>query len=172
MNFDYPEGATPLDPDEAQGLLLSHITSRTERDRWEQEDRMDLHLAVKIVCLYVLVAAGETLNGILRTLYLNKRFGAASAKRIAMLPALLLCLLICYLYVPTLGISTDTGLVFLGISLAAFMLFFDIVMGRCVARASWSAILDDFNIFKGNLLAAGMVVMAFCPLLASRLPRI
>lgn len=37
MNFEYPEGATPLDPDEAQGLLLSHITNRTELDRWEQE---------------------------------------------------------------------------------------------------------------------------------------
>jgi Fic-DOC domain mobile mystery protein B len=38
MNFDYPEGATPLDPDEAQGLLMSHITNRTELDRWEQEN--------------------------------------------------------------------------------------------------------------------------------------
>jgi Fic-DOC domain mobile mystery protein B len=38
MNFDYPEGATPLDPDEARGLLLSHITGRTELDRWEQEN--------------------------------------------------------------------------------------------------------------------------------------
>jgi Fic-DOC domain mobile mystery protein B len=38
MKFDYPEGATPLDPDEAQGLLLSHITTRTELDRWEQEN--------------------------------------------------------------------------------------------------------------------------------------
>ncbi len=38
MNFDYPEGATPLDPDEAQGLLLSHITGRSELDRWEQEN--------------------------------------------------------------------------------------------------------------------------------------
>jgi len=38
MNFDYPDGATPLDPDELQGLLLSHITNRTELDRWEQEN--------------------------------------------------------------------------------------------------------------------------------------
>jgi Fic-DOC domain mobile mystery protein B len=38
MNFDYPEGATPLDADEAQGLLLSHVTNRTELNRWEQEN--------------------------------------------------------------------------------------------------------------------------------------
>ena len=38
MNFDYPEGATPIDLDEAQGLLLPHITTRGELDRWEQEN--------------------------------------------------------------------------------------------------------------------------------------
>ena len=38
MNFEYPEGATPLDADEAAGLLLTHITNRTELDRWEQEN--------------------------------------------------------------------------------------------------------------------------------------
>ncbi|MEN8188380.1 MAG: mobile mystery protein B [Thermodesulfobacteriota bacterium] len=35
MEFDYPSGATPLDPDEAAGLKLSHITNRAELDRWE-----------------------------------------------------------------------------------------------------------------------------------------
>lgn len=38
MNFEYPEGATPLDPDEAEGLFLTHITSRGELDRWEQDN--------------------------------------------------------------------------------------------------------------------------------------
>ncbi|MBU4327489.1 MAG: mobile mystery protein B [Proteobacteria bacterium] len=38
MIFDNPSGATPLDPDEAEGLLLPHITMRAELDRWEQEN--------------------------------------------------------------------------------------------------------------------------------------
>jgi hypothetical protein len=38
MNFDYPEGATPIDLDEMQGLLLPHIRTRAELDRWEQEN--------------------------------------------------------------------------------------------------------------------------------------
>ena len=37
-DFDYPEGATPIDPDEAEGLLLTHITTLGELDRWEQEN--------------------------------------------------------------------------------------------------------------------------------------
>jgi Fic-DOC domain mobile mystery protein B len=35
------EGATPLDSDEAQGLLLTHITTRGELDRWEQDNIME-----------------------------------------------------------------------------------------------------------------------------------
>jgi fido (protein-threonine AMPylation protein) len=38
MKWDSPEGAIPLDPDEAEGLLLSHITTRAELDRWEQDN--------------------------------------------------------------------------------------------------------------------------------------
>lgn len=38
MKFDYPVGATPIDLDEVQGLLLSHIRTRAELDRWEQEN--------------------------------------------------------------------------------------------------------------------------------------
>lgn len=36
--FEYPEGATPIDPDEAEDLLLTHITTRRELDRWEQDN--------------------------------------------------------------------------------------------------------------------------------------
>ena len=38
INLEYPEGATPIDPDEASGLLLTHITIREELDRWEQDN--------------------------------------------------------------------------------------------------------------------------------------
>ena len=38
INLEYPEGATPIDPDEATGLLLTHITTREELDRWEQDN--------------------------------------------------------------------------------------------------------------------------------------
>lgn len=41
MNFDYPPGATPLHPDEMDGLRLKHVTTREELDRWEQENIQD-----------------------------------------------------------------------------------------------------------------------------------
>lgn len=41
INFDYPDGATPLNPDEIEGLKLTHITSRSELDRWEQDNILE-----------------------------------------------------------------------------------------------------------------------------------
>jgi Fic-DOC domain mobile mystery protein B len=38
VEFDYPQGATPLDMDETEGLVLTHITTRAELDRWEQDN--------------------------------------------------------------------------------------------------------------------------------------
>ena len=36
MVVEYPEGATPLDPDEMEGLLQRHVTTRAELDELEQ----------------------------------------------------------------------------------------------------------------------------------------
>jgi hypothetical protein len=130
---------------------------------------MDILAITKLLCFYILVASSEMLNGIVRTIFLNKRFGVANAKRISMLSALSLCLLICYFYVPLFHIGSNKGLLFLGISLSAFMLVFDLVVGRYVVKARWKTILDDFNIFRGNLLAVGLIVMALCPLLSTRI---
>ena len=38
MKFDYPDGASPLDSDEEEALWLTHITSRDELNRWEQDN--------------------------------------------------------------------------------------------------------------------------------------
>jgi Fic-DOC domain mobile mystery protein B len=35
INLDYPPGATPLDPDEAAGLIPSHITTQGQLNEWE-----------------------------------------------------------------------------------------------------------------------------------------
>lgn len=36
LTFDQPEGATPLDPEEAHDLLPSHIATMAELNEWEQ----------------------------------------------------------------------------------------------------------------------------------------
>ena len=130
-----------------------------------------MSFALHVAALFVLVASSEMLNGIARTLFLNRRFGVAHAKRPALLPALALCLLICFFSVPLLKIRTDGGLLLLGVALSLFMGAFDLAVGRFVVKARWETILGDFDIRKGNLLGVGLVAMALCPLLAMRVAR-
>lgn len=40
-DIQYPNGATPLDPDEIEGLKLGHITTRDELNRFEQDNIND-----------------------------------------------------------------------------------------------------------------------------------
>lgn len=39
--WKYPEGATPIDPDEAEGLIPDHILIRQDLDAWEQRNIID-----------------------------------------------------------------------------------------------------------------------------------
>lgn len=39
--FEYPDGATPIDEDEKQGLLINHISTREELNVWEQRNITD-----------------------------------------------------------------------------------------------------------------------------------
>ncbi|MGH7646160.1 MAG: mobile mystery protein B, partial [Gemmatimonadales bacterium] len=41
MMVDSPEGATPLDPDAAEGLLPTHMTTREELNEWEQRNILE-----------------------------------------------------------------------------------------------------------------------------------
>ena len=36
--FEHPEGATAIDANELEGLKLTHITTRLELNRWEQDN--------------------------------------------------------------------------------------------------------------------------------------
>ena len=37
-NFETPPDATLLSPEESEGLKLTHISTRAELDRWEQDN--------------------------------------------------------------------------------------------------------------------------------------
>lgn len=41
MSIEYPEGATPLDPDEMEGLKFKHVTTRGQLDHLEQANIQD-----------------------------------------------------------------------------------------------------------------------------------
>lgn len=41
MNFQYPPGATPLSPEDLEGLIPDHVSAQGELDAWEQQNILD-----------------------------------------------------------------------------------------------------------------------------------
>lgn len=41
LKFVYPEGATPLDPDESAGLIPSHVATQGQLNEWEQQNILE-----------------------------------------------------------------------------------------------------------------------------------
>lgn len=41
LKLNYPEGATPLDPDESAGLIPSHVTTQGQLNEWEQQNILE-----------------------------------------------------------------------------------------------------------------------------------
>jgi Fic-DOC domain mobile mystery protein B len=41
LKLDYPEGATPLDPDESAGLIPSHVATQGQLNEWEQQNILE-----------------------------------------------------------------------------------------------------------------------------------
>ena len=41
MQFKYPENATPLEPEELEGLIPSHITTQDELNAWEEKNILE-----------------------------------------------------------------------------------------------------------------------------------
>lgn len=124
---------------------------------------------IKVICICVVMAVTETAHGILRTRYVSPRIGHGRAKRLSVISGSLLGFGVCYLMVPWTGVVDRTALLFMGTAIAAFMLLFDIVIGRYVFKMSWKTVLADLDVFHGGFLPLGLLALTFSPFVAMHL---
>jgi hypothetical protein len=126
-------------------------------------------LFLKAALIWVGIALAETLNGIFRVRFLNRRFGDRGARRVGVLTGSALIFLIGWFTVPWIGPSSLPESMVVGVCWLMLMLGFDIGFGRLVFRASWKRIASDFDLTKGNLLALGMVFLLLTPLAVGKI---
>lgn len=58
MKFKYPEGATPLDPNESTGLIPDHITTQADLNEWEQANILEAETWLMTHFIYHLLPIG------------------------------------------------------------------------------------------------------------------
>lgn len=126
-------------------------------------------LLLRGLALALLLAGAETLHGMARLRWLVPRLGGRRAQRVSIVSGSLLAFLLVALALPSLPLLSRTGLLLLGIAMAAFMVAYDVALGRWFFHRSWRAVFQDFNPFRGNLLVLGVILLILSPLLASAL---
>lgn len=123
---------------------------------------------VRAFVVWLLLAAAEVLQGIVRVRLLNRRVGDHRARQIAVFTGSGIILAIAWFSMPWLGASSCGQMFGVGFRWLALMLAFEIAFGRLVFRASWERLAADFDFRKGALLSIGMAVLLFAPLLVAK----
>ncbi len=126
-------------------------------------------LLLRALLVGILIAAIETVHGIARVRWLNRRFGDKRARRLTVVSGSALVLLTAWLTLPWIGITTPpeawiTGALWLGVLLA-----YDLGLGRWYFGFSWHRLLVDFNPWQGGMLGIGMLILLAAPWLAGLL---
>jgi hypothetical protein len=120
-------------------------------------------MIAKAIFIWVLIAAGEILNGNVRVRFLHRRYGIKRAKQISFLTGIAIVYTICWFSLSWINPSNIRECLLIGLIWMLLMLCVDIYYGKFVFRFKWNKILEDFDIRKGNLLGVGMGLLLLCP---------
>jgi hypothetical protein len=120
------------------------------------------------IVVWLVIMLAETLHGTARNLWLAPYMSDLSARQVSFFSGTILILAIATLFAPWLRASRSQ-LLKIGLLWAMLTAAFELALGRFVLRYSWERILADYNLFQGGLMAFGLVILVFAPLIAARL---
>jgi hypothetical protein len=120
-------------------------------------------LVAKAVAIWIVIAAGEILNGNFRVRFLHRKYGINRAKKISFFTGITIIYTICWYTLPWVNPSSLQDCFLIGLIWMLLMLCVDIYFGRYVFRFNWIKIIEDFDLRKGNLLGVGMGLLFLCP---------
>lgn len=122
----------------------------------------------RIVAVWLLIIAAETVHGALRQVYLAPLMGDFPARRLAVFTGILLIFAITWLCIRWLQLSGTRALIQAGALWATFTMLFEVGLGRALGY-DWERIFADYDLAQGGLMGIGLLAMLFAPLLAARL---
>lgn len=124
-----------------------------------------IYVLLNIASLCIALAAAETLHGIIRAAIIVPRIGKKAALKVSIFSGSILAFVVCYYFVPKIGISDSMHLLGIGFILAIFMASFDIALAKIVLKRPVSKSINDFNPRTGNYLIFGLALLIAYPLL-------
>jgi hypothetical protein len=116
----------------------------------------------KVFIAWLLIALAETINGIIRELFITPVIGQRSAHQLGFFIAITLILFIAWLTAPWIKAETFKTQLVVGILWLILMLVFEFGLGFFLGF-SWEYLLADYNLARGGLMSFGLVIMLLAP---------
>ena len=130
---------------------------------------------MRILCrgitVWLLLVIAESINGILREIFLVPVLGAVQARQVSFLTALVLISAITLMSIRWIGAVTTIQLLLIGIMWAGLMLSFEWALGKFVLGVSFEKFAAEYDPRQGGMMAIGMLFLIFIPLIAYRIRR-
>jgi hypothetical protein len=121
--------------------------------------------------VWLLIVIAESVNGTLREMFLVPVLGVSTAKILSFLAALIIISTIALLTIRWIGAVTTFQLLLIGIMWAGLMLSFEWALGQFVLGVSFEKIVAEYDLRQGGLMAIGMLILIFIPMIAYRIRR-
>jgi len=120
----------------------------------------------RAVAVWLLIAALETLHGIVRGLWLEPALGAVAAQRLGFVLGSVLVLAVAWATSRWLDAATRAAQLQAGALWLLLMLGFELAIGR--ARGfGWARIAAEFDPGQGGFMLFGLLLMLLAPMLGA-----
>lgn len=123
---------------------------------------------LRALVVWLVFITAESILGTLRVLFLEPRIGAEVAQRIGLITGSAALLIVTYLLIVWMRVAGRAALLGVGALWLVLTFAFEMVIGRLRGR-SWQSLLADYDITRGGLMSAAMLLLLLAPLIAARL---
>lgn len=128
-----------------------------------------MELFIRALSIWALIAFLEMIQGILRARFLAPKVGDLRSRQIGVFSGSIIFFVITFFSFDWLGITSPQQAFWVGGLWFFCMMLFEFSVGHFVFHFSLKWLLNDFNFFKGRLLAFGMLFLALSPYLVGKI---
>lgn len=125
-------------------------------------------LFLRALAIWFALIAAEFVHGIMRALFLVPYVGDFRARQIGVFTGSVLIILVVCIFIRWLHASDTKSLILVGVLWLVLTLAFEFSFGHFVFGRSWGDLASDYDVSQGGLLAFGMIVLIFSPVIAMR----
>lgn len=134
-----------------------------------QELSMTVNLFLKTSMIWVIIALMAIINGLFRENVLIPSLGPHIATPVSGILLSIIVFIVTYVSFPVFGKQHALTYFFIGFQWVCMTLLFEFLFGHYVMGKPWSAIVQVFNIMKGDLMILVLLVSLISPLLVAKI---